>query len=149
MRNIFFTPVSLATLCMLAAHGAQAQSSVRLYGIVDVSVRQSSGLSEFTPSNLSTTAVVSGINNTSRWGLRVQEDLGEGLHVLDVVLHLPVPVVPLLRRHILVEGDAPVIETRVLVHTMLLIIHRVDRGGPGLRPGAPRPTRWNWYGRAA
>ena len=81
MRNTLFTPVALATLCMLAAHGAQAQSSVRLYGIVDVSVRQSSGLSEFTPSNLSTTAVVSGVNNTSRWGLRVQEDLGHGLNV--------------------------------------------------------------------
>ena len=80
MRNTYFTPVAVATLCMLAAHGAQAQSSVRLYGIVDVSVRQSSGLSEFTPSNLSTTAVVSGVNNTSRWGLRVQEDLGHGLN---------------------------------------------------------------------
>nr|WP_326535189.1 porin [Pseudorhodoferax sp.] len=68
-----------ATLCALAAGSAQAQSSARLYGIVDLSMRRASGLNEFTPSDTSATTMSSGLNNTSRWGLRVQEDLGGGL----------------------------------------------------------------------
>ena len=48
------------------------------------------------------------------------DDLGEGLDVLDVVLHLPVPVVPLLRRHVLVEGDVAVVSG--LGHEVLLLL---------------------------
>lgn len=80
MQKNRLAPVALATLCLLAACGAQAQSGVRLYGIVDVSVRQSGGLKEFAPSDMSNAAIVSGVNNTSRWGLRVREDLGHGLN---------------------------------------------------------------------
>ena len=75
------TSTAVASLCLLAAAGAcaQEQGSVRLYGIVDLAVRRASGLTEFTPSNASTTTMVSGLNNTSRWGIRIQEDLGGGL----------------------------------------------------------------------
>ena len=82
MRNTLSTHLSrtaLATLCVLAVQPAQAQSSVRLYGLVDLSVRRASGLAEFTPSAASATVMSSGLNNTSRWGIRVQEDLGDGL----------------------------------------------------------------------
>ncbi len=79
MRSKIFAPAALATLCALAASSAQAQSSVRLYGIVDLSMRRASGLAEFTPSDRSTTVMSSGVNNTSRWGLRIHEDLGGGL----------------------------------------------------------------------
>ncbi|KQP13123.1 porin [Pseudorhodoferax sp. Leaf267] len=72
-------PIALGTLCALAAGSAQAQSSVRLYGIVDLSVRRANGLNEFAPSPTSATVMSSGLNNTSRWGLRIQEDLGGGL----------------------------------------------------------------------
>jgi predicted porin len=79
MRQHLLAPVALATLAMLAAEGAHAQSSVRLYGIVDLSVRRANGLAEFAPSPSSATTMVSGANNTSRWGIRVHEDLGGGL----------------------------------------------------------------------
>lgn len=78
MRNISYVTAALAVLCMIAADGAQAQSNVRLYGIVDLSVRRASGLDEFKPSATSATRMASGVDNTSRWGLRVQEDLGDG-----------------------------------------------------------------------
>jgi predicted porin len=80
MRKHLLSPAAMASLCLLAAVSAQAQDqgSVRLYGIVDLAVRRASGLTEFTPSNSSLTTMVSGLNNTSRWGVRVQEDLGSG-----------------------------------------------------------------------
>lgn len=78
MRNISHATAALATLCAIASDGAQAQSSARLYGIVDLSMRRASGLDEFAPSATSATVMSSGVNNTSRWGLRVQEDLGDG-----------------------------------------------------------------------
>lgn len=81
MSRNFLTPVAMASLCVLVAGEVQAQeqSSVRLYGIFDLAVRRASGLTEFTPGNTVSTTMVSGLNNTSRWGLRVQEDLGGGL----------------------------------------------------------------------
>lgn len=78
MRHISTATAALATLCAVAPEGAQAQSSVRLYGIVDLAMRRASGLDEFAPSATSATVMSSGVNNTSRWGLRVQEDLGDG-----------------------------------------------------------------------
>ena len=67
-----------AALC--TGVSAMAQSSVTLYGIVDVSVRYQSGLTGTNArSALNTTSVASGVGPTSRWGLRGSEDLGGGL----------------------------------------------------------------------
>ena len=60
------------TVLLLATGTCFAQASVNLYGIVDVGLRAVDGLAG------STTAVASGVNQTSRWGLRGQEDLGGG-----------------------------------------------------------------------
>lgn len=60
---------------------ACAQSSVTIYGIADLGVRRTSGLSATNaavPSG-SATALASGVNNTSRLGFRGREDLGGGL----------------------------------------------------------------------
>jgi predicted porin len=61
------------TVLLAASGGCLAQAGVNLYGIVDVGLRAVDGLPG------STTAVASGVNQTSRWGLRGQEDLGGGL----------------------------------------------------------------------
>jgi predicted porin len=58
-------------IVLLAASGTCfAQTGVNLYGVVDVGLRAVDGLPG------STTAVASGINQTSRWGIRGQENLG-------------------------------------------------------------------------
>ena len=65
----------LASVCT-----ANAQSTVTVYGIADASVRFTDGLSAANAAaNLSATALSSGVNNTSRFGLRGSEDLGGGL----------------------------------------------------------------------
>jgi predicted porin len=61
-----------------------AQTSVNLYGIADVGLRAAAGLSA---SNAPTppghaTAVNSGVDNTSRWGIKGQESLGGGWKAL-------------------------------------------------------------------
>jgi predicted porin len=61
-----------------------AQSSVDLYGIVDAGLRTTSGLGANnapTPPG-QTTAVNSGVDNTSRWGIKGQESLGGGWKAL-------------------------------------------------------------------
>ena len=74
----FFTPHPLATacatLCGLLCTSAQAQSSVTLFGVVDLSVQsvKSDGAG-------SATKMASGSNQTSRIGFRGTEDLGGGL----------------------------------------------------------------------
>ena len=77
---------SLIALAVIAASGAaMAQSSVTLYGIVDLNL--ASEKTTVTPAVASTPAtngkrqalVKSGNVNTSRWGLRGTEDLGGGL----------------------------------------------------------------------
>ncbi|MDN4052012.1 porin [Massilia sp. YIM B02763] len=57
-----------------------AQTSVNLYGIVDVGLRSLNGLgANNTPLPSGTVnSVASGVNNTSRWGIRGQEALGGG-----------------------------------------------------------------------
>lgn len=65
--------VSLAALATLSA-GAFAQSSVTLFGVADVAVRQVKNGSAGSQSQMA-----SGSNTTSRWGLRGVEDLGGGL----------------------------------------------------------------------
>lgn len=67
-----------AGLC--TGFSAMAQTSVTLYGIVDVSLRSQSGLTAAnarSPTN--NASVTSGVGPTSRWGLRGSEDLGGGL----------------------------------------------------------------------
>ncbi len=70
--------VSLALLA--GACAVNAQSTVTVYGIADASVRYTDGLSASNAAAVgSATAVSSGVNNTSRYGLRGSEDLGGGM----------------------------------------------------------------------
>jgi predicted porin len=56
-----------------------AQASVNLYGIADLALRASDGLgSSNAPASGHATALSSGIDNTSRWGIKGQEPLGGG-----------------------------------------------------------------------
>ena len=70
---------SCALTALLVASGScLAQAGIELYGIIDVSARSTSGLNASnapTPSG-NTTAVSSGIDETSRWGIRGREALG-------------------------------------------------------------------------
>ncbi|MDD2546364.1 MAG: porin [Burkholderiaceae bacterium] len=62
---------------------AWAQSSLTLYGIADAGVRHTSGMGAANaPSPASATSLASGVNTTSRFGLRGREDLGGGLYAL-------------------------------------------------------------------
>jgi predicted porin len=77
--------VAATLAAALAADAALAQTtagSVSLYGTVDVALRQARGLKEFAPVDGSVTAVTSGVNNTSVWGMRGSEDLGGGLRAV-------------------------------------------------------------------
>jgi len=68
------------TALLVASASSQAQSSVDLYGIIDAGLRTANGLNASnapTPAG-QTTAVSSGINNTSLWGLKGREALGNG-----------------------------------------------------------------------
>lgn len=68
----------IATPCF-----ALAQSSITLYGIADASVRHARGMTAANAASPSSaTALSSGVNNTSRFGMRGREDLGGGLHAL-------------------------------------------------------------------
>lgn len=72
------TLVALAAMSAVAG-AAQAQSSVTLYGIVDAAVRTSDneGINQGTRTRL-----VGGGLSQSRWGFRVNEDLGGGLSAI-------------------------------------------------------------------
>jgi predicted porin len=67
------TAIALAILGTIGA--AQAQTSVSMYGIVDVSMRHETDVQ----AGRARTAEVSGMMNTSRWGFRGSEDLGGDL----------------------------------------------------------------------
>jgi predicted porin len=71
---------SLLALAVFGAFAgaAQAQSSVTLYGLIDSGVRYDTA-APITGGNDSKTAFISGVLNTSRYGLRGSEDLGNGL----------------------------------------------------------------------
>jgi len=82
---------SLIALAVIAASGAaMAQSSVTLYGLVDVSVQSykvptlaaGSTTTTFTSTSLSQTRMASGLQNGSRWGMKGVEDLGGGLNAV-------------------------------------------------------------------
>ena len=64
----------LAALALGATGGAQAQSNVTLYGLIDLSVG-----SFQSPGGVSKQGVDSGNMSTSYWGLKGSEDLGDGL----------------------------------------------------------------------
>jgi predicted porin len=68
---------SVFALAVLGASqvAAHAEPSVTLYGIVDVAMRRDSDLA----AGKTRIAEVSGMMNTSRWGVRGSEDLGNGL----------------------------------------------------------------------
>jgi len=82
----FLRPLALAA-ATLAAAGAQAQSSVSLYGLVDVGVGQfeanqvenGSGGSFYTLPWTKKVKVEPGMMSTSYWGLSGKEDLGGGV----------------------------------------------------------------------
>jgi len=63
---------------------AQAQSNVTLYGIADVGVswKDSGGTGAAGGTPGGTMAIDSGIQSTSRWGIRGEEDLGGGLKAI-------------------------------------------------------------------
>lgn len=63
-------------MLIVQATQAAAQSSVRLYGILDAGIDYTSAAA---PSGGSLVRLTSGGANTSRWGLRGREDLGGGL----------------------------------------------------------------------
>jgi len=66
----------IALAVMGAASGAvQAQTSVTMYGLVDVAMRRDSNILD----GKGRTAQVSGMMNTSRWGFRGSENLGDDL----------------------------------------------------------------------
>lgn len=76
---------SLVALAVLAASGAtMAQSSVTLYGVVDVFVGSSSTSNKGNVAvpSLRQTVETSGSVNGSRWGLKGSEDLGGGLNAV-------------------------------------------------------------------
>ena len=66
------TAIALALAACATAH---AQTSVSMYGIVDVSMRHDTDLQ----AGRARTAMVSGMMNTSRYGFRGSEELGGGL----------------------------------------------------------------------
>ncbi len=74
-------PFVLALLATASA-AACAQSSVTLYGVVDAGVTQTSGLRGGSVKQL-----VSGIMDGSRFGVRVNEDLGGGWRTLVTLEH--------------------------------------------------------------
>jgi predicted porin len=68
------------TVLFVASGTCLAQSSADFYGIIDVGLRTASGLSASnapTPAGR-TIAVNSGIDNTSRWGIKGKQSLGDG-----------------------------------------------------------------------
>ena len=71
MKKLTF--VATAVMGLLSASGAMAQSTVTLYGLVDVGFNHVSGLR-----NGSFNGIASGIMEGSRFGLRGTEDIGGG-----------------------------------------------------------------------
>lgn len=83
----FLRPLALAAVTLAAAGAAQAQSSVQLYGLVDIGVGEfeanpvenGSGGSFFTQPWTKKVKVEPGSMSTSYWGLSGKEDLGGGV----------------------------------------------------------------------
>ncbi len=78
-----FQRITLAAAAACAPLLASAQSSVNIYGIADLGIRHTSGMTAANaPSPSSSNGVSSGVDNTSRFGLRGREDLGGGLQAV-------------------------------------------------------------------
>ncbi|MES2976850.1 MAG: porin [Pseudomonadota bacterium] len=78
-----FSPLVSGVVLATVFGGAHAQTSATLYGIVDAGLRFSSGLdASYGASATSSQAINSGIDNTSRIGIRGTEDLGGGMKAL-------------------------------------------------------------------
>jgi predicted porin len=86
------TLIAVAALGAMAG-AAQAQSTVTLYGVIDVNLfsQRSTTVAyvpvgnTFTSTRLTQNGVGSGGQNGSRWGIRVAEDLGGGLKAIAVI----------------------------------------------------------------
>lgn len=77
----------LGLLGLTISLGAHAQFSTTIYGVLDVGVRNSDGLSLSStsspaPSAEKTTAEANGVDRSGRWGISGTEDLGEGYRTL-------------------------------------------------------------------
>jgi predicted porin len=72
---------TLLSLAMFGAFSsiAMAQSSVQLYGIIDLGVQHISGIKAGTATDQSVNALGSGVQSSSRIGLKGSEDLGGGM----------------------------------------------------------------------
>ncbi len=80
MQSTSLAAALAATALLTAAVPAVAQTSLTLYGIADGSARQVRGLSAANQPGSGTLALQSsGVNRTSRWGVRGREDFGGGL----------------------------------------------------------------------
>lgn len=71
--------VALAAMTLLAAGAASAQSSVTLYGVVDIGIGRFEASQLESASSTSTTEVASNLMTTSFIGFKGVEDLGNGL----------------------------------------------------------------------
>jgi predicted porin len=75
--------ISVTLALLVSACAVNAQSTVTLYGIADASVRYVDGLNAANAAAAgSDTTVSSGVDNTSRFGLRGSEDLGGGMSAI-------------------------------------------------------------------
>ena len=73
---------TLAAVAVLGAFaGSALAADVQLYGIVDMGLQYSHVDSDTTADNLDNFSMDSGIQSTSRWGIKGTEDLGNGLKV--------------------------------------------------------------------
>lgn len=77
-------PSCMLTALLIASGSCAAQGGIDLYGIVDVGVRSLDGLAAAnTPTPPGRTqSLASGVNATSRWGIKGQESLGGGWKTL-------------------------------------------------------------------
>lgn len=80
MQRIALRPLMAALALAILAGNAAAQSTVSMYGLVDMSAGRSQS-----PGAKAISNVDSGKMTTSYWGLKGQEDLGDGLFALFVL----------------------------------------------------------------
>lgn len=74
--------LALGSLVCLAAFGAQAQSNVKVYGLLDLSLTSSKDAATSATAKISQKSVDSGKMTTSFYGISGTEDLGGGLSAL-------------------------------------------------------------------
>lgn len=73
------TTLALALAAAFVSSTASAQSNVQVYGLIDAGVEY---VNHASATGGSMARVISGGKNTSRWGFRGSEDLGDGLKVV-------------------------------------------------------------------